>query len=140
MITRRLFSACGICAAMSGLAVSAASAQTPPAGATSGVTRTIINKTDLPGDRYVCVQVSAEIAPGATVADHTHPGIESAFILEGQGELTMRDQPARAIRSGDSFQIPAGTVHGVRNGDKAMKLAITYTVERDKPLASPAAS
>lgn len=137
MISRRLFSTCAICTAIGGLAATSAQAQTAPAP-TPGVTRTIIGKTDLPGDKYECVQVTAEIPAGGMVANHTHPGVESAYVLEGQGELTMVGMPGRVLKPSDWFSVPAGTVHGVRNIEKTMKLAITYTVEKGKPLASPA--
>ena len=68
---------------------------------------------------------------------HTHPGVESAYILDGEADLIVEGQPDRKLQASDTFQIPAGTVHSLRNGPKATKLAITYTVEKDKPLASP---
>lgn len=141
MLSRRGFSACAICAAVGGFIASKAEAQTsggvPPAQ-TSGVTRTIVNKTELPDGKLAVIQVSAEIAAGAVVAKHTHPGVEAAYILDGEGDLQVEGQPDRKLKASDSFLIPVGAVHGLRNGPKAMKLAITYTVEKDKPLASPA--
>jgi len=53
------------------------------AQAPSGVTRTILQKTEYPGDKYVTVLVMAEVAANALVARHTHPGVESAYLLEG---------------------------------------------------------
>ena len=42
---------------------------------------------------------------------------------------------------GDGFQVPPETPHaGGKNGDKTTKIAITYVVEKGKPLASPAGS
>jgi quercetin dioxygenase-like cupin family protein len=82
--------------------------------------------------------VMAEIAAGATVARHTHPGIESTYVVEGGCELSVQGQPAKRIAAGEGFQIPPGTPHGVQNGDRPTKLAITYVVEKGKPLASPA--
>jgi quercetin dioxygenase-like cupin family protein len=64
--------------------------------------------------------------------------IEGRYVIEGEGELIVEGQPSRAFKGSDSFQIPVGAVHSVKNGGKATKLAITYTVEKDKPLASPA--
>ncbi len=142
LLSRRRFSACAICAAVGGFAATRADAQTPggsPTPAqTSGVTRTVLSKTDLPDGKYAVIIVSAEIAAGALVAKHTHPGVESAYVLEGESDLIVEGQPDRKLKAADAFQIPAGVVHSVRNGPKATKLAITYTVEKDKPLASPA--
>jgi quercetin dioxygenase-like cupin family protein len=137
MLSRRRFGACAICAAVAGLVASRADAQSP-APATGGVTRKILSQTDLPDNKYVAIQVTAEIAGGATVARHTHPGVESAYVLEGEGELFVQGQPDRKVKASEGFQIPPAVPHGLRNGDKPMKLAITYVVEKDKPLASPA--
>ena len=42
------------------------------------------------------------------------------------------------LKPGDSFQIPAGAVHSVKNGDKPSRILATFVVEKDKPLASAA--
>jgi quercetin dioxygenase-like cupin family protein len=42
------------------------------------------------------------------------------------------------VKAGDGFQVAPETPHGARNGDKPTKLIVTYVVEKDKPLASPA--
>ncbi|MES2710672.1 MAG: cupin domain-containing protein [Pseudomonadota bacterium] len=110
----------------------------PVQAQTGGVTRTIIQTTELPGGTHVAILVTAEIAANAEVARHTHPGIESAYILEGEILLQVSGTPDRTVRTGEGFQIPDGTAHGVRNGPRATRLAITYTVEKGKPLASPA--
>lgn len=138
MLTRRGFVNCALCAVATGYAAMAVEAGAQPAGATAGVTRRVLSTEELPGGQYVVVQVAAEIAPGAVVARHTHPGIESAVLLEGEGELAIDGQASRTIRAGDSFQVAAVTPHGLRNGPGVMRIAGTYTVEKGKPLASPA--
>jgi quercetin dioxygenase-like cupin family protein len=136
MLTRRRFGACAVCAAV-GLTASEVDAETQGVQ-TSGTTRTILHSTDFPGEKYVTILVSAEIAPGATVARHTHPGVESAFILEGGGVFFVKGQPDRQFKAMDNWQVPPEVPHSLRNGHKTTKLAITYVVEKDKPLASPA--
>ncbi|MCJ2022302.1 cupin domain-containing protein [Methylobacterium sp. E-065] len=138
MLSRRSFVNCALCMLSSGFTAVAVEGQAQPAGQTSGVTRTILSTEELPGGHYVVVQVAAEIAPGATVARHTHPGIESSVILAGEAELLVDGQPNRTLRAGDSFQVPAVTPHSLRNGSGSTRVAGTYTVEKGKPLASPA--
>lgn len=133
MRSRRFVIGCAVCAVVAGLTATEASAQ-----ATSGVTRTILQQTDLPGGTHTVILVAAEVAPGAEVARHTHPGIESAYVLEGECTVQIAGSPDRVVSPGQGFQIPAETAHGVKNGPRATKLAITYTVEKGKPLASPA--
>jgi len=136
MLSRRFFAGCALCA-IGGLAATSVEAQTPPA-ATGGVKRTILKQTDGPVPGYVTVTAEAEIEAGATVARHTHPGIESGYLIEGGGELSVDGQPSQMLKPGDGFQNPVGVPHGLKNGPKTSRLAITYIVEKGKPLASPA--
>ena len=135
MLTRRGFGGCAICTAV-GLVAAGAEAQ-PQAAQTSGVTRTVVQTTDL-DERTTTMLVMADIAAGATVARHTHPGIESTYVIDGAFELSVHGMPDRKLKIGDGVQIAPGAPHSVKNGDRPTKLAITYVVEKGKPLASPA--
>ena len=135
MLTRRGFAACALCAA-SGFAATGAQAQN--AAAASGVKRTILQQIDGPAEGWVTLIVEAEIEPGALVARHTHPGIESTYILEGSAELSIDGEAPRTIGAGGSFQIPTGRPHGAKNGAAKTRLVSNYIVEKGKPLASPA--
>ena len=76
---------------------------------------------------------------GTVVPRHTHPGIESSYVFEGGFELPIQGQPTRMLKPGDGFQIPPETPHaGGKPGYKKTRVAITYVVEKGKPLVSPA--
>jgi quercetin dioxygenase-like cupin family protein len=141
MLTRRgfaSFASCAICA-VTGFIATDASAQGAPPVVTPGVKRTTFSQMDGPMPGYVTINMEVEIDAGVTVARHTHPGIESTYVLEGGFELPVQGQPTRMLKAGDGFQIPPETPHaGGKPGDKKSKLAITYVVEKGKPLASPA--
>jgi quercetin dioxygenase-like cupin family protein len=143
MLTRREFTgvvSCAICAITSELltANDAAAQATPPAP-TAGVTRKILSQMDGPTAGYMTVLVEATIEAGVVVARHTHPGVESAYVLEGGFELPVQGQPTRMIKAGDGFQIPPETPHGGgKPGDAKSRVLVTYVVEKGKPLASPA--
>jgi quercetin dioxygenase-like cupin family protein len=133
MLSRRKFAACALCAA-AGFAASAvgeANAQMP-----AGIKRTVLSKTDMPDGKYVALLVTVEIDAGVIVPRHTHPGVESAYCLDGSAQLSIKGQPDRMVKAGDSFQVPTETPHSAKVGDKPVKLAVTYTVEKDKPLAT----
>ena len=100
--------------------------------------RKVLQKTEYPGDKYVCVLVEVEIDPHALVARHTHPGVESSYIVSGASTLSVKGQPDRELKTGDGFQIPPEVPHSVRNGPGKTIVSATYIVEKDKPLASPA--
>lgn len=140
MPTRRAFTAfatCAICA-ITGFAATEASAQGAPA-ATGGVKRKVLSQVEGPMPGYVTIIVEAEIEPNVLVARHTHPGIESGYILEGEIELPIEGQPTKVYKTGDAFQVAPNTPHaGSKNGAKVVRIASTYIVEKGKPLASPA--
>jgi quercetin dioxygenase-like cupin family protein len=142
MLTRREFTgfvSCAICAITSELMVTEAGAQTAPPAATSGVTRKILSQVDGPAPGWVTMLVEATIEAGVPVGRHTHPGIESAFVVEGGFELPVQGQETRMLKAGDGFQIPANTPHaGGKAGTAKTRVLITYVVEKGKPLASPA--
>ena len=105
----------------------------------TGITRTIVTKADssIPGKENVIARV--EIAAGATVGWHTHPGDEISYISEGEAELLVANQPPRKVKAGEGFVIPAGVVHSAKNhGTSPIKLVGVYVVDKDKPLATPA--
>jgi len=135
MLSRRNFSACAICAA-AGFAATGVITEAAAQGA--GLKRTILQKTELPDTRYVSILALVEIEAGANVARHTHPGVESTYLVEGGLELSVKGEPVRTIKVGDGFQVPPETPHAARNGDKPTKLIVTFVVDKDKPLASPA--
>jgi quercetin dioxygenase-like cupin family protein len=105
-----------------------------------GIKRTVLQKIEFP-DHYTTVTAIAEVEPGMTAPRHTHPGIETGYILEGEGDLHVEGQPERRVKAGDSFQIANATPHDLRNvsSDKPLKVLSTYIIEKDKPLATPAA-
>jgi quercetin dioxygenase-like cupin family protein len=133
MLTRRGFAGCALCA-VAGFLAGGGEAQ----NALGGLRRTIITRMDAPMDGYEVVNVRVDLDAGALVARHTHPGIESSYVVEGALELSVDGQGTRTFKAGEGFQVPTRTPHSGKNGDKPTILAITYIVEKGKPLASPA--
>jgi quercetin dioxygenase-like cupin family protein len=104
----------------------------------SGIKRTPLQKVEFP-EGYVTVTGLAEIQPGGSAGRHTHPGIETGYLLEGEADLIIEGKPDQHLKAGDSYAIPAGAVHDARvHGDKALKVLGIYVVDKTKPLASPA--
>jgi quercetin dioxygenase-like cupin family protein len=101
--------------------------------------RTIVQRADIsvPGREAVVVHI--EFEPGAHAGRHSHPGEEIGYVIEGEGELTIDGQPARAVKAGDGFIIPTGALHDMRNtGAGVLKLSGVYIVEKGKPMATMA--
>jgi quercetin dioxygenase-like cupin family protein len=142
MLTRRGFAGvatCWICATPVGFMATDASAQGAPPAPTPGLKRKILGQMDGPAPGYVTVTAEVEIEPGVMVDRHTHPGIESGYVVEGNFELPIAGQTTRMVKAGDGFQVPPNTPHaGSKNGPTKAKIVSTYIVEKGKPLASPA--
>jgi quercetin dioxygenase-like cupin family protein len=142
MLTRRDFAgfaSCAICAVTGFAASDASAAEGVPPPVTPGLTRKMLAQMDGPMPGYVTLNMEVEIEAGTIVPRHTHPGVESSYVLEGGFELPIQGQPTRMLKPGDGFQIPPETPHaGGKPGDKKTRVAITYVVEKGKPLASPA--
>src|SRR4051794_40025015 len=68
-------------------------------------------------DAGVTVQ-EVVIEPGGRVAPHRHAGPVFGYVLEGEYEHTLDDEPVTTYRAGDTFYEPSGCVHRVtRNPD-----------------------
>jgi quercetin dioxygenase-like cupin family protein len=133
MLTRRGFAACTLCA-VTGFLATGAEAQNAPAG----LKRTIITRTDGPAEGYEAVNVRVDLDAGTVVSRHTHPGVESSYVVEGSLELSVDGEGTRTFKAGDGFQVPTRVPHSGKNGDKPTVLAVTYVVKKGEPLASPA--
>ena len=115
--------------AASALALPAAQAQP------SGVTRTDLQRHDLSVPGREAIQVRVDLAPGVAFGNHTHPGEEIIYVLEGAREYQVEGKPPVTLKAGDVLFIPANTVHSARNpgGVTGSELA-TYIVEKGKPV------
>jgi quercetin dioxygenase-like cupin family protein len=132
-MTNRKVGAAGTTAAM--LMIAAVCAAQKPA-----FTRTELQRGDVAGvaGREV-VQAIADIPAGVSAGRHTHPGEEFGYVLEGTVVVEMDGKPAATLKAGQSFLIPAGTIHNATNkGTATAKVLATYVVEKGKPVATPA--
>ena len=136
MASRRNFLGCAICAAV-GLVATGVAAPASAQGAPGGLVRKTLSTIDYPGDGKVSILMTLEAPEGMVIARHTHPGIESSVVTEGELMLEVQGQEPKRYAAGEGFQVPPGVPHGGKVLKNA-KLAITYVVEKDKPLASPA--
>ncbi len=123
----------------SGFTVQLAHAQQPTAQImqSSGIGRTDVLQNDLSQSGREVIQTRVDFAPGAKAAEHSHPGEEVAYILEGTLEYNLEGRAPITLNAGEALFIPAGTPHWVRNvgPGKASELA-TYLVEKGKPLVT----
>jgi len=141
MLTRRGFAAAASCAicSIAGFAATEAFAQGSAPTTANGVTRKILSRTDGPAAGYETIIMDVTLDPGATVGRHTHPGIESTYVMEGEIEIPIQGRPTVTAKAGDAFQVPPETPHaGGKASSSKTRLMINYIVEKGKPLATPA--
>ena len=102
------------------------------------IKRTPLQTADFPPG-YNVVSAIAEITPGNCAGRHTHPGVESSYVMEGALVLKVQGQPDKTFKAGESFQIPAGVPHDACTvPGQVFKVLANYIVEKGKPVASPA--
>jgi quercetin dioxygenase-like cupin family protein len=101
-----------------------------------GITRTNLQQYDLSIPGREVVQVRVDIAPGVLAPNHSHPGEEIVYVIEGLLEYQLEGEAPVTLKAGEVLFIPAGKIHSAKNvgNVNAAELA-TYIVEKGKPLA-----
>jgi quercetin dioxygenase-like cupin family protein len=100
--------------------------------------RTTLQTVDFPPG-YETVSVIAELPSNSCTGRHTHPGAESAYVLEGEAVAKFDGKPDLILKAGQPLQFGPGVVHNVCNSSgEPFKALAHYIVEKGKPLSSPA--
>ena len=73
--------------------------------------RDIIEKLDGKAASATVVEVNFE--PGQKASSHRHTGPVFGYVLEGEYEHALDDEPVKKFRAGDTFYEPSGSVHRV---------------------------
>ena len=113
-------------------------------GSVAGAQATAIHRepmeaADFPGNGLHTIMVRTTINPAGTVAAHTHPGLELAYVTVGTVEVTIGAAAPKRVAAGQSFQIAPHTRHIVHNaGPQAAVVVSTYIVDPAAPIATPA--
>ena len=73
--------------------------------------RDIIEKLDGKAASATVVEVTFE--PGQKDSPHRHTGPVFGYVLEGEYEHALDDEPVKTYKAGDTFYEPSGSVHRV---------------------------
>ena len=68
---------------------------------------------ELDGKQATATAVEVTLEPGQAGAPHRHPGPAFGYVLEGEYEWAIDDQPARVLKAGETFYEPTGCLHRV---------------------------
>jgi quercetin dioxygenase-like cupin family protein len=102
----------------------------------AGIKRTVLRSIDFPAG-YTTLTAIVELAPGTCSGRHTHPGIDSGFVMQGDFVLKVDGKPEQTFKAGDSFETQPLMPHDACSVS-GTKLVDTWVIEKGKPLASPA--
>jgi quercetin dioxygenase-like cupin family protein len=96
----------------------------------SAIKRTPLQTVDFPAG-YNVVSAIAEVPAGSCAGRHSHPGIESSYVMEGPMVVKIEGKPDQTFKTGDSFQIPVNAVHDAWGvGGQGFKVLGTDIVEK----------
>ena len=77
----------------------------------------MIEKLDGKDAKATVVEVTIE--PGKSGLAHRHPGPGLVYVLEGEYELGIDDQPTKRYKAGETFYEPTGRLHRVSKNPAA---------------------
>src|SRR6188474_2543246 len=81
------------------------------------------------GKKAKATTVEVTLGPGEASAPHRHPGPAFGYVLEGEYEWAIDDNPTKILKVGDTFYEPTGCLHRVsRNPSKTGKTRILAVV------------
>jgi quercetin dioxygenase-like cupin family protein len=67
----------------------------------------------LDGKQAKATVVEVNIEPGQSGLAHRHPGPGFVYVLEGEYELGIDEQPTKLFKAGETFYEPTGCLHRV---------------------------
>jgi quercetin dioxygenase-like cupin family protein len=79
--------------------------------------RNIVEKLD--GKEASATVVEVALEPGESGLAHRHPGPGFGYVLEGEYELGIDDQPTKVFKAGQTFYEPTGCLHRVSKNPAA---------------------
>ena len=88
----------------------------------------VLSATDirekLDGKEAKATAVEVTLVPGEVEAVHRHPGPGFVYVLEGEYELGIDDQPTKVVKAGETFYEPTGRLHRVGRNPGKVKTRI----------------
>lgn len=105
------------------------------AGAASKVSRTILERTDIPGTNDELRLTLVEFPPSKAAPAHYHPVPGVCYVLEGTAETQYDGGPVERVSAGESFHDVADTTHTVfRNvsDTDVLKFICTTKIGKDQ--------
>jgi quercetin dioxygenase-like cupin family protein len=88
--------------------------------------------------RVVQMQQQLHLPNRAGNGFHTHNGDQWEVVLEGEITFTVKGQPPKVLKVGESVYIPRGTIHRNENkGNVPARTIELLVMDKDKPQSNP---
>src|SRR5215467_13821255 len=99
----------------------------------------IVEKLD--GKEAKATVVEVTLKPGQAGEPHRHPGPVIGYVLQGEYELGLDQQPSKVFKAGQTFYEPTGCLHRVSKNPAARGdtrvLAVVLHPRDTKQIAIP---
>ena len=96
------------------------------------VKRKIVSQKDiaekLEGKDAKITVVEVTLEPGQESPPHRHPGPVFGYVLEGQYEHAINDEPATVLNAGETFYEPGGCLHRVAKNPGNVRTRVLATI------------
>lgn len=97
-------------------------------------------KEKLDGKDAKATIVEVTIEPGQSGFAHRHPGPAFVYVVEGEWETGIDDQPTKVLKTGETFYEPGGCLHRVSKNPGKVKtrlIAVVLGPQDAKQVAIP---
>jgi quercetin dioxygenase-like cupin family protein len=74
-----------------------------------------------------------ELPKNTTLPSHYHPGEEFVYVIQGYGELTLKDESKIIIKAGETVKVPLRKVHSFSSLNEDVKGVVFRVHEKGQP-------
>ena len=92
---------------------------------------------------FDAVLVEVNFAPGASAAEHRHPGSILGYVVDGQMRFAINNEPDQIVAAGGTFFEPSGALHtgfGSASPDAPVRALVFLVVPNGSPLTERVAT
>jgi quercetin dioxygenase-like cupin family protein len=101
------------------------------------ISRAVLQKLGVADTGFEATLVLVDFAPNASAGRHTHPVAVAGYVIYGSVEVEIDGAAKKRFAAGQSFTVPAHTVHDERAGAAGAKIVASFVVPAGAPLATP---
>ena len=106
------------------------------------ITRTVVERSEIPGTADELEIILIEYQPGAAGTAHLHPVVGLNYIIEGTAESQYEGEALKTFHAGDSYQDPANKRHLIfRNASttEPLKFLVACKIPKGQSFVEPLA-